>query len=149
MERTPKLWTAKQAHDYNGKNAISEFLVKRKLPVSPPIKKQGCRRPKKKYGRKNMKPPTIYVDRDSISGDHHVVQCYCHGHGRGRLLTEGTKRSLTGNNVDSGIESRRDGSAHDDMPSTMKMEATPSTSIMTNCIVGSTEHNHGGSQNIN
>ena len=65
MERTPKVWTAKQAHVYSGKNTIPKFLVKRKLPVPPPTKKKGRGRPKQMSGRKKKNPPTIYVDGDS------------------------------------------------------------------------------------
>ena len=62
MAQTPKLWTAKQAHDYNGKNAISEFLVKRKLPVPPPIKNWGCGRPKKcAAGKRRSLRPSVWM----------------------------------------------------------------------------------------
>ena len=63
----------KQAHSYAGKNIISKFLVKRKLPVPPLINKLGRRVPKKMRSRKKKKPPTIWVYGDSGSGDHHKV----------------------------------------------------------------------------
>ena len=110
MARTPKAWTAKQAHTYSDKNAISKFLVKRKLPVPTPINKWGRRRPKQMRGQKKKKPPTICVDRDSGIGDHHEVQSCLHGHRRSHFSTEKTKRSLTDDNVDGGIKYRRDGS---------------------------------------
>ena len=73
MAQTPKVWASKQAYAYAGKNSISKFLVKRKLPVPTPFKKRGRWRPKQMRGRKNNKPPTIYVYGYSGGGDHHKV----------------------------------------------------------------------------
>ena len=50
MARTPKVWAMNQSHAYSGKNANSKILVKRKLPVPPPIKKWGRRQPKQMRG---------------------------------------------------------------------------------------------------
>ena len=140
MERTPKVWMENQARAHAGKNAISKFIVKRKLPAPPTIKKRGCGLPKQMSVRKNKNPWTIYVDGDRRSGDHHKVRGLCHGHGRVRLSMEGTKQSLTNANVDGGIEYRRDGSRRNNMPSRMTMAATTSRAPTTNVIEGSTEY---------
>ena len=50
MALTPKVWAVNQSHAYSGKNANSKILVKKKLPVPPPIKKWGRRQPKQMRG---------------------------------------------------------------------------------------------------
>ena len=136
MAWTQKVWTAKQAHAYAGKNAISKFLVKRKLPVLPPFKKRERGLPKQMRGRKKKQPLTTCVGGDRGSGEDHEVQGHRHGHGCGRLSTEGTNRSLTNNKVDGRIEYRNNGSRRDNTPSTMTTAATPLTAPKTNGIYG-------------
>ena len=46
-------------------------------------------------GRNKKKPPTIYVNGDRRSRDHHEVRGHLHSHGRVSLSTEGTKRFLS------------------------------------------------------
>ena len=91
-------------------------------------------------------PSTICVDRDIRSGDHHEVQDHCHFHGRGRSSTEGTKCSLTSNNVDSEIKYCCNGSGRGDTPSTMMTAATPSMAPTTNGIEGGTTYHYNGIQ---
>ena len=134
MAQTKKVWTVNHAHAYNGKSAISKFLVKRKVQVSPPIKKWGRRQTKKMRSHKNRKPTTICVDGDSGREDHHELQGRCHAHGHGHLSTEKTKRSLTNDNVESGIEYHHNGSGRRNMPLKTTTEATPSTAPMNNGI---------------
>ena len=63
MVRKPKVWTVKQACAYTGNNALSKYLIKRKIPVPPIIKKRGHGRPKQMRGRK--KSPIIHRDGSS------------------------------------------------------------------------------------
>ena len=90
-------------------------------------------------GRKNKKPPAICVDRDRGSGDRHEVRVCRHGHGRGRLSKEGTKRYLTDDNMDGKIGYCRNRSGRGDTLSMTTSAATPLTAPTTNGIDGSTE----------
>ena len=146
MVRTPKVWTENQAHAYDGKNAIYKFLVNRKLPVPPPINKQGRGWPKKMRARKKKKLPNIYGDGYSGSGDHNEVWGRFHGHRRGRSSTEGTNRSLTDNKVDVGIKYRRNGNGRGNTQSMMTTAATPLTAPMTTGIYGGTKYHRDGRQ---
>ena len=144
MVRTPKVWTTNQAHAYDGKNAISKFLVNRKLPVPPPTNKQGFL--KKIRAQKKKKLPNICGEGYSGSGDHNEVWGRFHGHRRGRSSTEGTKRSLTDNNVDVGIEYCRNGNGRDNTQSMTTTAATPLTAPMTTGIYGGTKYHRDGRQ---
>ena len=146
MSQTQKVWMKKQAHAYAGKNAISKFLVKRKLPVPPPINKRGRGQPKTMRSQKKKKPLTICAYRDSGSGYPHEEIEHCHGLGCGRDSMEGTKRSLTDNSVDGRIKYRCDGSKSGDNPSTTMTELTPLTATSTNSIGSRTEYHRDGSQ---
>ena len=97
-------------------------------------------------GQKKYKPLSICVYGDSGSGEHRGVKGCFHDHIRGYLSTEGTKQSLTDNNVDGRIAYRRDGSGRGDTPSTAMMVVTPSEAPTTNGIDGGNKYHCKGSQ---
>ena len=68
-----------------------------------------------------------------------------HDHRRGRSSTEYTKRSLTNDNVGSGIKYRRDGSGRSDTISTTTTAETPLTEPI-NGTDGSTKYHSDGIQ---